>query len=470
MTNPKIAVYLRQSADRDQTELGIDRQRREVDQLLDARGWTAEHIYIDNDTSATSTKPRPQFEEMMTAVREGRVQVIVVRHLDRLVRRMADLERVLADCDKAGAHIVSASDGVDTSTDGGRLVARLLGSIAQGEVERKSARQRAAVMQAAEQGRWVGGRRAFGYEADGVTVRESEARYVRQAVADVLAGESSAGIAREWNKAGLTTSRGNKWTRSAVRDVLGNPRIAGLRRHRPAEDRKHIRSYPLDGIVGRAEWPGLVDEDTWRAMVRVMFPPERVGRTGGTKRLLTGVALCGVCGQGVHAGGASHGNDCYRCVSMRHFNRLAAPVDDFVQKVAVARLQRPDALDLFVTDDGEDVQALSAEADVLRSRIDQVAEDYADGILDRSQVKTVGDRLRGRLMEVENRIGAAMAGDAVGDLLVDPASVAEKWAGLSLARRRSLIGAMMTPVIHPVGRGVRTFRPESVGIVWREGD
>ena len=125
--------------------------------------------------SALSRKPRPAVREMMTRVDAGEFDVIVARHMDRLLRRLAEFESVLERCQKTNIAIVTAADGVDTSTDGGRLVARILSSVAQGEVERKSARQRSAAVQAAAQGRWVGGRRAFGYEADGVTVREDEA-------------------------------------------------------------------------------------------------------------------------------------------------------------------------------------------------------------------------------------------------------------------------------------------------------
>lgn len=177
--------------------------------------------------------------------------VIAARHMDRLLRRLAELESVLERCRKTGTAIVTAADGVDASSDGGRLVARILSSVAQGEVERKSARQRSAVAQAAKQGRWCGGRRAFGYEPDGVTVHEDEAVIIKQGYADVLAGESLSEIARRWNAAGFTTGQGKPWSRYAVKDVLTNPRNAGLRRHRSPEDRANIRQNPELGILLR---------------------------------------------------------------------------------------------------------------------------------------------------------------------------------------------------------------------------
>src|SRR6185436_2812722 len=167
-----------------------------------ARGWTIAAEFVDNDVSALSRRPRPQFVEMMRRVDAGEFDMIVTRHMDRLLRRLAEFESVLERCQKTKTAIVTAADGVDTSTDGGRLVARILSSVAQGEVERKSARQRSAAVQAAKQGRWIGGRRAFGYETDGVTVREDEAALIRHGYTDVLAGESTGEIARRWKASG----------------------------------------------------------------------------------------------------------------------------------------------------------------------------------------------------------------------------------------------------------------------------
>lgn len=460
----KIAVYLRQSSDRDGTELGIERQRADVHQLVESRGYTIVHTFIDNDVSATSKKPRPEFEKMMAGVAAGDFDAIVVRHMDRLVRRLADLERVLADCETHGVHVVSAADGVDTSTDGGRLIARILGSVAQGEVERKSARQRAATRQAAEQGKRVGGRRPFGYEPDGLTIREREAALIRAGVNDVLAGESQQSIANTWNAAGATTTNGNKWTRSSVSDVLGNPRIAGLRRHRPTGSASRLRTRPLEGIVGKAEWPEIVSEDVWRAMVKVLYPDHRKGRQTGSKGVLTGYGLCAVCGATIHMGAASHGNRTYRCSTNRHFSRKAAPIDNWCETVAVARLGRPDAARLFSKPD-IDVTALSVDADVLRRRLDGLAEDYADGVLTRDQMRQVNDRIREKLAGVEAELAAAISGEGIAEVVLAD-DVITVWNGLSVARKRSVMGVLFTPVVHPVGAGVRGFDKGSVSFRW----
>lgn len=463
MSTMRVAVYLRQSVDRLGDQLGIDRQRQDVLRLIETRGWTVATEFVDNDVSATGRKPRPQFTAMMERVDNGEFDVIAARHMDRLLRRLSELEDVLDRCSKSNTSIITASDGVDTSTDGGRLVARILSSVAQGEVERKSARQRSAAIQAAKQGRWIGGRRAFGYEADGVTVRPAEAELIKQGYDDVLAGESLGEIARRWQASGIRTSQGSDWRHGTVRDVLTNPRNAGLRRHRTTEDRPKIRQNPELGIVGQANWEAIIDETTWRAVARTLSAPERRSPPRGGKGLLTGVGICGVCGETVHRGGGRSGNRMYRCASGRHVSRLSDPVDEYVTDVVLERLTRPDAPDLWSAE-RPDAAPLMAEADTLRRRLDDIAEDYADGTMTRSQFRTANERVLTRLATIESQIAAAGRSSPLA--IVGADDVRATWEGLSVSQRRNIIEALVTPVLHLVGRGTRTFREETISFRW----
>jgi len=470
----RAAVYLRQSQDRTGEQLGIDRQRADVEAMTRARGWTVVETFVDNDTSATSRKPRPAFLRMMKAVDSGQVDVVCARHMDRLLRRLSELEDVLARCDKHGVHIATAADGVNTSTDGGRLVARILSSVAQGEVERKSARQMSSNEQAAAAGRWVGGRRAFGYEQDGMTIRENEAASVRKGYADVLAGLSLAGIAREWNAAGHTTPQGRRngdpkaFDYNGVHVVLGNPRNAGLRRRATADIVDSRRDDPLTGIVAAAAWPPLVPEETYRAAVEIITHPDRRKGPRGVQRLLTGVAVCGICGATVHGGSSKPGNPVYKCSEHPHLTRRGDHVDDYVSAVVLGRLSQPDARDLLAT--GETVAnaaALRTEASAIRRRLDALTNDFADGELSTQQLRTANTRIRAKLADVEARMTAAGRPDLLG-ALVAADDIGALWDTYGADRKRAIITELMTPVLHSPGRGKRNFEPASVRIEWRQ--
>ncbi len=346
------------------------------------------------------------------------------------------------------------------------MVADQLGMVARFEVRMKSDRQVRQQEQAAANGQRVGGRRPFGYEQDGTTVRPREAVAVVAGYDALLAGVPLAQIARDWNAAGHVTGQSrwkgehkgqpSPWRADSVRAVLRNPRYAGKRAHKGQ-------------VVANAMWPALVTEETWRAAVALLSDPtRRAGPRGNARSLLSSLALCGVCGSAVQSGGAARpGVRGYRCGgSTGHFARMAQPVDRFVSAVMVERLSRPDAADLLVDENKVDIDALRTEAVALRQRLDALATDFADGSLTASQLRTATARVRARLGDVEGRMADAGRVDVLGPLVAAD-DVRAVWDGLSMARRRAVIDALATIRLHPVGRGTRTFRPETVGIDWK---
>jgi site-specific DNA recombinase len=56
-------------------------------------------------------------------------------------------------------------------------------------------------------------------------------------------------------------------------------------------------------VTGKAEWPAIVPEDTWRAVCSILNDPARRDGAGRAPAyLLTGFATCGKCGAYVKAG------------------------------------------------------------------------------------------------------------------------------------------------------------------------
>src|SRR3954470_7318741 len=82
----RAAVYCRISDDRRGLGLGVARQRQDCTELAGRNGWQVVTTYVDNDVSAYSGKPRPQYAALMQAVTAGAVDVIVAWDPDRLHR------------------------------------------------------------------------------------------------------------------------------------------------------------------------------------------------------------------------------------------------------------------------------------------------------------------------------------------------------------------------------------------------
>ena len=90
-------------------------------------------VYVDNCMRRYSSKvKRPGYEAVMDLVRGRKVNAVIAYAVDRLTGRMADLESIITDATEAGVVIVTANGDLDLSTDTGRMVARILGSVATG--------------------------------------------------------------------------------------------------------------------------------------------------------------------------------------------------------------------------------------------------------------------------------------------------------------------------------------------------
>jgi DNA invertase Pin-like site-specific DNA recombinase len=441
--------------DRDGSGLAVARQREDCLRLCADRGWDPVE-YVDNDTSATSTKPRKAYQQMLTDIAGGRIGAVVAWDLDRLHRRPVELEHFIDLADRHRLALATIGGDADLSTDNGRLFARIKGAVARGEIERKSARQKRANLQRAEHGRPPpGGKRAVGYEPGGMEIRESEAALIRDGYRHLLGGASLRSIAAQWNAAGFTTATGGAWRPDAVRYTLRNPKNAALVVHRGEE-------------MGAGSWPPIVPEHTYRAAVALLDDPSRrTTPTTARKYLLAGLAQC-QCGAPVITGRTQHGQRTYRCGQTRgHLSRAAEPVDELVAAVVVARLSQPDAADLLiVAEDGPDVGALREEATALRTRLGELSDLFADGTITKTQFARGTERTRKALQVAEESLADAGRVSVLGEL-VAAGDVETVWEGLDLDRRRAVIDALMIVTLLPPGRGARIFRPETVGIEWR---
>src|SRR5262249_13640253 len=147
-------------------------------------------VYIDRDISAYSGRRRPSYDRMVDDLKNGIRDAVVVVDQDRLTRHVRELEDFISLADANGIALASVSGEIDLSTSDGRFRARIMGSVARQESEKKSERIQRQRDQAARLGRFGGGPRRYGYENDGVTVRRDEAKVVRDIARRLLAGES----------------------------------------------------------------------------------------------------------------------------------------------------------------------------------------------------------------------------------------------------------------------------------------
>lgn len=455
--NPRVAVYARQSVKVDE---GVARQVELANAHAQSLGWVVIDTYLDNSVSATKARgPESQWARMLQDIDQGRVDTVVVVAIDRLLRRQADIFHLVEPTRKV--RVVAIRNGIDTGTSTGKMTMGILVSVAEAEIDTKSERALPYRQARRAAGHPNAGRTVYGYRWVPQAVRGGETRYVvderervhvRYMFEETLGGASIGSIVRHLNDAGQTTRQGKPWLSSTVRRILLNPFLAGLLP--PAQTLRYdSRAVDLDACTIGA-WEPIVTRDELVAVRARLMNPKRKKQRGNDRRwLLSGLAICDVCGGSVISCRTKDGDHGYRCKA-GHFQRKGNIIDQAVADLVVSRLSLPDARDLLKPKDTVDVPALLTRQKAIEARVQSLVDFVADGTFSASDIKERKSLLDIEAATVEQELADALTNDPLAEVITAE-DVRAKWDALSLSRQREVVRLICTPVIHRVGKGVR---------------
>lgn len=451
------AVYCRISQDARGEALGVARQEADCRRLAEGKGWTVAEVYTDNDISAFSGKVRPAYQRMLDDLRAGRVRAVVAWHPDRLHRSPRELEDFvdLIDATKAKVATVTAGD-VDLSTPAGRMTARIVGAVARGESEHKSARIRRKALELAQAGKVPGGGlRPYGFERDRVTVREDEAAVVRRLAAATLSGAPMRSLVADLNERGIPTVSGVPWSPTTLRRLLRSGRISGQREHRGQ-------------LVADAVWPGIISKaDT--ARLRALLDDATRRTHSGTARtyLLSGLVYCGrpECGARMTSRPTSKGVRRYHCaVDRGGCNRNGIDADGVEATVVADMLDALDGPDLEPEESHPDTDGTAADVERLEGELAELAEMYAAGRLPLREWLTARTGLDERLQVARS----SLLGPALPRVLADDDTpLSDRWPAMGFDLKRAVLDAVVRRVtIAPWTTNRGRFDADRVDIAW----
>lgn len=313
----------------------IARQREAITAWAAASGGTVVGWAEDSDVSG-SVDPfdTPQLGNWLNN-RAPEFDVIVAWKLDRLSRNSIKLNKLFGWCLDHGKTVVSTSEAIDLGTPVGRLIANVIGFLAEGELEAIRERTISSRRKLRETSRWAGGRPPYGYRptdnpsgAGKVLEIDPEAHAVVRRIADQVLDEVPlARIADELNKDGILppadhyrvsvgreSTGATSWIPGTLRKMLLAPAMVG--------------QAQLGGAVVRGDQgepvlicsDPLVTEDE-RELIRAELARTAKGSYQRLKTApLVGVLFCWFCEAGMSST-VSHGKyRYYRC----HTNRCTA--------------------------------------------------------------------------------------------------------------------------------------------------
>ncbi|MER7994919.1 MULTISPECIES: recombinase family protein [Micromonospora] len=451
-------IYARVSDDDKKRRRSVGEQEQECRQDADDQSWTVARVFVDNDRSASryARKQREEYVKLLDYLAAEHVDVLILWESSRGGRELEGWAGLLNLCRRhqVRIHVVThrrtydlenprdwrtlAEDGVDSAYESEKTRERILRSV------------RAKAASGKPHGKLLYGyRRTYDDRGNFIAqvIHEEQAEVIREAARRVASGEPCRSIALDFNRRGIPTPRtGEKgWQLSQIGRMLQNPGYIGKRVH-------------LGKIVGDADWPPLLDAETYAVCRSILTDPRRkTQRDTAVRHLLSGPALCDVCGSRlrVQKNRTHYGYVCAAqfCVSVK-----TTVLEQFVVAVLMARLARPDALDLLNPErEAGSRQRAEDEAKRKRARLEEWYEAAARDEISPAGLASIERTLLAEIEDAERRAEHVDVPPLLRDL-VGP-GVEQRWERLTIGQQREVVTLLLDLRVGKTYKGARTLDP-----------
>jgi len=464
---PKRAILLvRISDDREGEGLGVGRQEQDGRARADQLGWTIAEVIVENDTSAFKRRRirlpdgstalrvvRPGLRRSLDLLATGERDGLLAYDLDRYTRDPRDLEDLIDVVEQRRIPVTSVTGSLRLDNDADITMARVMVAVANKSSRDTSRRVSRKHEELAEKGKPSGGgRRAFGYDADGMTVRPAEAEAIKEMARLLLEGSSLYDVVAHLEEDGIAPAYAERWATASVRTILGGPRVTGLRVFRGE-------------IVGEAAWPAILDRDTWDQVQVRLRERHSLGAKGNKLvRWLTGLLQCGRCGHEL-IGWTSSDGPRYWCATPRggcgQIAIHAVHAEEEVERQFLEYMSNRKVIELL----RKGFAAAPAEVSSARAELSQDQQQLKElaGMWARREVtfaeytearRIIADRIKESEMVVTASLPRTVRS------LLESGDVARAWRELEPPDRREAVRAVLPGyTVVPQGPGLKVFDP-----------
>ncbi|GAB2690559.1 recombinase family protein [Nocardia thraciensis] len=259
--------------------------------------------YTDNDLSTSRAAYRPDFEMMLTDLHkettpEGYpIHGVVAVDEDRIYKLPAQWQHFIEAFRAALGRVFADDYGTqDLYSENSEIIGLLGVAIAMGENRQRRSRTRRWHEGQARRGIAHTGGRVFGYEPmEGkpgeIQVVPEEAAVIRKAVVACIAGQSWGTITKIFQEPGIPTAKGGQWRDQTVKQIVSNPRNAGLRIRGEGNDVYRDEH----GELKLGQWEAIITPAEWEKVAERYRPRNRIGKNRLPKGIVSRVYLGAGC-------------------------------------------------------------------------------------------------------------------------------------------------------------------------------
>lgn len=229
----RVAAYCRVSTDDEEQLTSYKNQIGYYTQkITDNPNWILVKIYADEGLSGTSTKRRPQFNQMMTSCRRGRIDLIITKSVSRFARNTVDCLKYVRMLKELEVAVLFEKENINTLEIKSELMLAFYGGFAQSESESISANVAWGKRKSFKDGKVIfhynkllGYRRGEDGEPE---IVPQEAEIVRRIYRTYLAGKSAMQIAEDLMRDGIAPPRKSAdWKHPYIINILKNEKYSG---------------------------------------------------------------------------------------------------------------------------------------------------------------------------------------------------------------------------------------------------
>ena len=229
----RVAGYARVSTDMEDQQTSYAAQCDYYTNYIQSReDWEFVKLYSDEGISATSTRHRDGFNQMVEDALAGRIDLIITKSVSRFARNTVDSLSTIRKLKENGCECYFEKENIWTFDSKGELLITIMSSLAQEESRSISENCTWGMRKRFADGKVsVPFGRFLGYDRgeDGnLVINEEQAEIVRKIYGFFLQGHSPYKIAKMLTEEGIPTPGGKKvWGKAVVESILTNEKYKG---------------------------------------------------------------------------------------------------------------------------------------------------------------------------------------------------------------------------------------------------
>jgi DNA invertase Pin-like site-specific DNA recombinase len=303
----RAAGYTRVSTDGQTDGESLNTQRGQIQAYCAARGWDLVNVYEDAGISGTKDD-RPALQALLSAVKAGEIEAVVIRDLSRFGRSARDLLNNVQTLKNHSITFISLKEGIDGSGPYGQFMLTILAAIAELEMEMITSRMKENRLARWRDRRIFCGKPPYGYtwnvKEKRIEIMPDQGEIYSRVVREYLdLGRSLNDISIDLNAEGVSTRNGgaSRWSSGTLSKILKCADYRGqitVNKYLTDANGRILNHRPeSEHIVFEA--PPLITQERWKELQsRLDSANSRSGRPSKIEQefLLHGLCQCGICG------------------------------------------------------------------------------------------------------------------------------------------------------------------------------